>query len=252
ELGRVLGFSLEMLRAFGFDKFHIYLSTRPKGKCVGEPERWEAAQAALRAVVTRENLAFDVDEGGGAFYGPKIDIKIKDALEREWQCSTIQFDFNLPERFDMVYVAEDGKHHRPYMIHRALLGSLERFFAVLLENCGGEYPVWLAPVQVKVVPIKDVHLSYARQRAAELQERLLRVEVDETNRPMGAKVREAKLAKIPYTIVVGDKEVEANTVSLRLRDGRQAHAVPFDEFQARICRERDTRALSSAFSDLAK
>ncbi len=245
ELDRVLQFCLDMLRAFGFEDFHVYVSTMPKSKCVGEPERWEAAQAALKKVVESQKLPFDIDEGGGAFYGPKIDIKIKDVLQREWQCSTIQFDFNLPERFDMVFVGEDGAQHRPYMIHRALLGAIERFFAVLLENCGGIFPLWLAPEQARIVPIKDTHLEYAEKINEKLKERNLRCKVDETSRPMGAKIRDARLEKIPYALIVGDKEVENNNVSIRLRDGSQIQKIGLEEFISKACEERDTHALKS-------
>lgn len=248
ELGRVLGFCLEMLRTFGFEKFHVYVSTRPKGKCVGDPARWEAAEAALKKVVAEHNLSYDIDEGGGAFYGPKIDIKIADVLQREWQCSTIQFDFNLPERFRMTYIGEDGKEHQPYMIHRALLGAIERFFAVLLENCGGHFPLWLAPEQVRVIPVKDAHLGYARRVSAALRARQVRAEVDESNRPMGAKVREAVLQKVPYAVVVGEKESSMGTVTVRLRDGKQLPPMTVEEFVNGVCKERDTRALTSVFA----
>ena len=199
-------------------------------------------------MVQRRQLTFEVDDGGGAFYGPKIDIKIMDALDREWQCTTIQFDFNLPDKFDMAYIGEDGKHHRPYMIHRALLGSMERFFAVLLEHCGGNYPLWLAPMQARVVPVKNAHIEYARTVAARLAARDLRADVDESNRPMGAKVRDGKLEKIPYTLVVGDKEAAGQTVAVRCRDGRQMAAVPLEECIAHLCEERDTRALNSVWA----
>ena len=248
ELERVLKFCLYMLKSFGFEDFHVYVSTRPEGKCVGEPERWEAAQTALEKIVKKLELTYDIDEGGGAFYGPKIDIKIKDVLGREWQCSTIQFDFNLPERFDMVYIGEDGKEHRPYVIHRALLGAIERFFAVLLENCSGEFPLWLAPEQVRIVPIKDDHLGYGNEILTALAARGLRVHLDQTSRPMGAKVRQAKLDKVPYTLVIGDKECEQRTVSVRLRDGRQIADVALDEYIERLCEERDTRALSNTWN----
>jgi len=248
ELQRVLRFCLEMLRAFGFEQFHVYVSTQPKGKCVGEPERWEAAQQALIKVVQAEQLPYDMDEGGGAFYGPKIDIKIADVLQREWQCSTIQFDFNLPERFNMTFIGEDGKEHRPYMIHRALLGAIERFFAVLLENCGGHFALWLAPEQIRVIPVKDAHIAYAQQVCAALTARNLRAHVDETNRPMGAKIRAATLDKVPYAVVVGDKEMAQNRVAVRLANGQQVPPVELDEFVTRVCAERDTRARQSAWA----
>jgi threonyl-tRNA synthetase len=249
ELERVLRFCLYILKAFGFEDYHVYVSTRPEGKCVGEPERWEAAQTALEKIVEKLELPYDIDEGGGAFYGPKIDIKIKDVLGREWQCSTIQFDFNLPERFDMTYIGEDGRAHQPYVIHRALLGAIERFFAVLLENCGGNFPLWLAPEQVRIVPIKDSHLAYGRELHDKLFARNLRIHLDETSRPMGAKIRQGKLDKVPYTAVIGDKEVEAGTVSVRTRDGRQIPAVPLEEFIEKLCEERDTHARQSSWAD---
>jgi len=251
ELGRVLAFCLQMLRTFGFEQFHVYVSTRPKGKCVGDPARWEAAEAALKKVVAQQNLAFDIDDGGGAFYGPKIDIKIADVLQREWQCSTIQFDFNLPERFNMTYIGEDGKEHQPYMIHRALLGAIERFFAVLLENCGGHFPLWLAPEQVRVIPVKDAHREYANSVRDALVARNLRARTDDSNRPMGAKIRQAVLEKVPYALVVGDKERANNTVTARLRDGKQTPPIPLQDFINGVCAERDTRALHSAFSTAA-
>jgi len=248
EIDRVLMFSLDMLRTFGFEVFHVFISTRPKGCCVGEPERWAAAEAALKKVTECHGLPYDIDEGGGAFYGPKIDIKIADVLQREWQCTTIQFDFNLPDRFNMVFIAEDGKEHRPYMIHRALLGSFERFFATLLENCGGQFPLWLAPEQVRLLPVKDAHLEYCRQTAGLFSARGLRAHVDESNRPVGAKIRQATMDKVPYALIVGDKEVQSCSVSVRLRDGRQLQGLAVPEFVARICEERDTRALRGAWA----
>ena len=199
EVLEVLRFSLEMLRAFGFEEFQIYLATMPE-KHVGEPERWEQAQNSLRKAIEAEGLPYEVDEGGGAFYGPKIDIKIKDALGRLWQCTTIQFDFNLPERFDMTYVGEDGKEHRPYMVHRALLGSLERFFGILVEHYGGAFPVWLAPVQAVLIPIADRHVEYAYGVANRLKEAGLRVEVNDSSDRMQAKIRDAQMQKaVSYT-----------------------------------------------------
>lgn len=163
-------------------------------------------------------MHYEVDEGGGAFYGPKIDMKIKDALGREWQLGTIQFDFNLPERFDLTYVGEDGKEHRPYMVHRALLGSLERFFGILIEHYAGAFPVWLAPVQAKVLPITDAQVPMAREVLAKLQAADLRVEVDPSNDKVGAKIRKATLAKVPYMLVIGGREAEAGVVAVRSRE----------------------------------
>ncbi len=231
EILNVLRFSLRMLRAFGFEQFDVYLSTRP-AKAVGEPERWEKAQEALKRALAAESLDYDVDEGGGAFYGPKIDIKIKDALGRSWQCTTIQFDFNLPERFDMTYFGDDGEAHRPYMIHRALLGSLERFFGVLVEHYAGAFPVWLAPEQARIIPIADRHIEYAKQVEARLRQAHLRVKTDTSSARMNAKIREAQMQKVPYMLVVGDKEAETDSVALRLRSGENRGAMSVEAFIA--------------------
>ncbi|MCK5245266.1 threonine--tRNA ligase, partial [Candidatus Bipolaricaulota bacterium] len=218
EIRRVYEFSLNMLMAFGFEEFDIYLATRPhEGKAVGEVDQWEQATDALRAALDERGLPYQVDEGGGAFYGPKIDIKVKDSLGRSWQCSTIQFDFNLPDRFDMTYIAEDGKEHRPFMVHRALLGSLERFIGCLLEHYGGAFPVWLSPIQVNVIPIADRHVEYARAVAEQMKTSGIRATVNETSERMNAKIRNAQLQKIPYMMVVGDREQEAGAVAVRLR-----------------------------------
>jgi threonyl-tRNA synthetase len=231
EIDFVLSFSLSILRAFGFDDIKAYLSTRPE-KAVGEPERWRDAEAALEAALERADLPYEVDEGGGAFYGPKIDLKINDALGREWQLSTIQFDFNLPERFDMTYIEEDGQAYRPYMIHRALMGSIERFFGILIEHYAGAFPVWLSPVQAVLVPIADRHLDYAAEVAKELKKAGLRVEVDDRSERMNAKIRDAEKQKIPYILVVGDREVENSQVALRRRSGERAGAMSVEDFKA--------------------
>ncbi len=218
EIRRVYEFSLNMLMAFGFEEFDIYLATRPhEGKAVGEVEQWEQATDALRVALEARGLPYQVDEGGGAFYGPKIDIKVKDSLGRSWQCSTIQFDFNLPDRFDMTYIAEDGKEHRPFMVHRALLGSLERFIGCLIEHYGGAFPVWLSPIQANVIPIADRHVEYAQTVAERMKAEGIRATVNETSERMNAKIRNAQLQKIPYMMVVGDREQEAGAVAVRLR-----------------------------------
>jgi threonyl-tRNA synthetase len=220
EIDFVLNFCLHILRSFGFTDFQAYLSTRPEGdKAVGDVAQWRDAEQALEAALKRVNIPYDIDPGGGAFYGPKIDLKINDALGREWQLSTIQFDFNLPERFDMTYIAEDGQPHRPYMVHRALLGSMERFFGVLIEHYGGAFPVWLSPVQAVLIPIADRHVSYCEEVADRLKAAGLRVEVDAGSERMGNKIRLAQKQKIPYMLVVGDKEQEANQIAVRLRSG---------------------------------
>jgi len=235
EILGVYNFSMDLLIAFGFQDFDIYLATRPKeGKAVGEPARWEQAQAALRRALAVRGLPYQIDEGGGAFYGPKIDIKVKDALGRPWQCTTIQFDFNLPERFDMTYIGEDGQEHRPYMVHRALLGSLERFIGCLIEHYGGAFPVWLAPVQVKVIPISDRHLDYARQVQAALREEGIRAEVDESGDRMQAKIRNAQLQKVPYMLVIGNREVETRTVSVRLRTEKDLGPKSLPDFMVMV------------------
>ena len=217
EIDRVLEFSLNILRAFGFEDFQAYLSTRNPEKAAGSAEDWEAPTEALRNSLERSGVPYKIDEGEAVFYGPKIDIKVNDALGREWQLSTIQFDFTLPERFDLTYVGEDGNEHRPYMIHRALLGSMERFMGVLIEHFAGAFPVWLAPQQAVLIPIADRHTEYSQSVADRMREVGLRVEVDERSERMNAKIRDAQLQKIPYMLVVGDREMEADSVSVRLR-----------------------------------
>jgi threonyl-tRNA synthetase len=212
------------------NEFHAYLSTRNPEKSVGEEPEWIRAQDALKEALDRANLSYDIDEGGAAFYGPKIDLKMIDALGREWQLSTIQFDFNLPERFDMTYIGEDGQQHRPLMIHRALLGSVERFMGVLIEHYGGAFPVWLMPVQASIIPIADRHIDFAHEIAQQLKSVGIRVEVDDSNERMNAKIRNAQLQKIPYMLVIGDKEVEAGQVALRMRNGENPGAMAVEDF----------------------
>jgi threonyl-tRNA synthetase len=234
EIDRVLNFCLHILRHFGMNDFHAYLSTRNPEKSVGETKNWEMAEEALRSALNRAELNYDIDEGGAAFYGPKIDLKMIDALGREWQLSTIQFDFNMPERFGMSYVGEDGQQHRPFMIHRALLGSLERFMGVLIEHYGGAFPVWMMPVQAQIIPIADRHVDYAHKVAGELKAAGVRVEVDDSNDRMNAKIRNAQLQKTPYMLVIGDKEEEAGEVALRLRNGENPGSMPLVDFLARV------------------
>ena len=237
EIRRVLDFTMHILGIMGFTEYEIYLSTRPD-KYVGEVEKWNMAEDALRRALEEKGLPYKVDEGGGAFYGPKIDLKIKDTLGRAWQCTTIQFDFNLPERFDMIYVGEDGREHRPFMVHRALLGSIERFFGVLIEHYGGAFPLWLSPVQGVIIPISDVkHMDYARKVEGELQAAGLRVEVDDRRDRMGAKIRDAQLQKVPYMLIIGDKELESGAVAVRLRSGEDLGALPVEELKARMVEE---------------
>jgi len=190
----------------------------------------------------RARIPYQIDEGEATFYGPKIDIKVNDAIGREWQLSTIQFDFNLPERFNLAYVGEDGQEHRPYMVHRALMGSMERFMGVLIEHYAGAFPAWLAPLQAMVIPIADRHVEYARQVAGKLKDAGLRVEVDERNERMNAKIRDAQMQKIPYMLVVGDKEAESGGVALRLRSGENPGPMPLAGFLERALAEVAARS----------
>jgi threonyl-tRNA synthetase len=216
EITEVLRFSLSIWKSFGFTEIKPYLATRPE-KAVGEPERWEKAMVSLEKAVAACGLKCEVDEGGGAFYGPKIDLKIKDAIGREWQTSTIQFDFNLPERFDMTYIGEDGQKHRPFMVHRALLGSLERFFGILVEHYAGAFPIWLAPEQVRVMPITDRQHEYAKKLFTELRGLGFRTELDARSESIGAKIKDARNQRIPWMLIIGDREMEAGTVAARSR-----------------------------------
>ena len=228
EVGAVLDLTFEMMAAFGFEEYDIMLSTRPD-KFVGEPAMWEHATESLRQALASRGLSYDLDEGGGAFYGPKIDLKITDALGRAWQCTTVQFDFNLPERFDLVFQDDQGNRSRPYMVHRAILGSLERFFGVLVEHYAGAFPLWLAPVQAVVIPIADRHIDYAGQVAGHLRNAGFRAEVDDRSERMNLKIRQAQLQKIPYMLVVGDREADANAAAVRTRDGENRGATPLDD-----------------------
>lgn len=219
EVQKVLKFTTFMLGTFGFTDFKMYLSTRPE-KAVGTVDQWDQATLALEGALKDGGYAYQVDPGEGVFYGPKIDVKIQDALGRSWQCSTVQIDFNNPERFGLTYVGEDGKTHQPIMIHRALLGSIERFFGILLEHYGGAFPAWLAPVQVLVLPISEKHQAYAQQVEKKLRGEGCRVGLDLRNEKIGLKIREAEKAKVPFMIVVGDREAEAETVAVRQRNGK--------------------------------
>ncbi len=241
EVSRTVRFAMEILRAFGFSEMKAYLATRP-AKAVGEESRWEAAIESLEAALQDVGLAYETDAGGGAFYGPKIDVKIKDAIGREWQLSTIQFDFNLPERFDLSYVGADGREHRPYMVHRALLGSLERFFGILVEHYGGAFPLWLAPEQVRVLPLTERQLDAAQETAARLRAADMRVSVDEKSDKMGAKIRRAQAEKVPYMVVVGPREVEQGTVSVRGRAAGDLGAMAPEQLLERLREEIESRA----------
>ena len=236
EINGVLDLTFFLMKSFGFDEYDVMLSTRPE-KAVGEVEQWELATASLRNTLEARGIEYGVDEGGGAFYGPKIDIHIRDAIGRLWQCTTVQFDFNLPERFGLTYIGEDGREHRPYMVHRALLGSLERFMGVLIEHYGGAFPTWLSPVQAAVIPIAERHLEYARQVQEQIAGAGIRVETDDRNERMNAKIRDAQLQKVPYMLVVGDREAEAEAAAVRLRSGENLGAVPVSQVIERIASE---------------
>jgi threonyl-tRNA synthetase len=243
EIIRVMDFVTEMLSAFGFSKYDIYISTRP-ANVTGNDEQWELATDALKAALTKRGLPFTIDPGEGTFYGPKIDLKIKDSLERAWQCSTIQVDFHNPRRFQLEYIGEDNKAHAPVMIHRALLGSLERFFGILIEHYAGAFPLWLAPVQAVVIPVSEKHGDYARQVLEELRGKGVRAHFDDRSERMGYKIREAQMQKVPYMLVVGDKEVETRTVSVRHRSAGDIGASSVAELGQKIARLAETRALT--------
>jgi len=228
EVQKLIVFSLDMLKSFGFKDFMIYLSTKPDA-AVGEDADWEMATNSLRDSLTKLNLDFDIDEGGGAFYGPKIDIKIKDAIGRAWQCTTIQFDFNLPERFEMQYIGADNQAHRPIMIHRAILGSVERFFATLLEYHGGNLPLWLAPTQMMILPITDAQLDYAKELQSKMLAQGLRCEIDSRSEKIGYKIRESEMKKIPYMCIIGKKEAEEGSLTLRRHTQGDLGAMSFDD-----------------------
>ena len=236
EIASAVRFSLFFLRTFGFTDYELFLATRPE-KFVGDPEAWDAATEALKRAAEEAGQRYVVDPGGGAFYGPKIDIKVKDALGRPWQCTTVQFDFNMAERFGITYIGEDNRQHRPYMVHRALLGSLERFLGVLIEHYGGAFPFWLAPVQFRILPVADRHHAYARGVQARLMAAGVRGEVDARNEKIGFKIREAEVQKIPYILVVGDKEVAADTAAVRQRGGQDRGVMPLGDLLAVLTAE---------------
>ena len=233
EIDGVLDLTFDLLSAFGFDKYTVNVSTRPD-KAVGSDEQWKLAENSLKNTLHARGLKFDIEEGGGAFYGPKIDINIQDALGRYWQCTTVQFDFNLPERFGISYIGEDGSSHQPYMVHRAIFGSLERFMGILIEHYGGAFPAWLAPIQVKIIPIADRHITYAETVKEKLLESNIRCEIDGRSERMNAKIRDAQLMKIPFMVIVGDREIADNKVGVRLRNGEDLGPVKVSDFVTRV------------------
>jgi len=237
ELKRVADFIMQMLKTFGFNDFNVYLSLRDpnnKKKYAGNDEGWDFTQKILEEVATEQGLNFKKEEGEAAFYGPKLDYKIKDCLGREWQCSTLQFDFNLPERFNMNFINQKGEKERPYMLHRALFGSFERFIGLLIEHYAGALPFWLSPVQIKIIPIADRHVEYAQKVKKELA--AFRVEIDDAQETLGKKIREAEMQKIPYLLIVGDKEISSNGVGVRERGKGDLGIIVLSDFIKNICK----------------
>jgi len=230
EIKKIMIFCIKMLKTFGFEKYKIFLSTKPEEKFVGTEQNWKKAETALKETIIEMKIPYEVDEGGGAFYGPKIDLKIEDAMGRFWQCSTIQFDFNLPESFDLSYTGKDGKKHRPYMIHRALLGAIERFVGVLIEHYGGKFPLWLSPIQVKIIGINEQTHAYCIDLKKAMLESEIRVETDLSNEKLGYKIRTAQKEKVPYMLVIGNKETENKTISVRSRDKGDLGECPLESF----------------------
>ena len=241
EVAQVLDFTFAMLKAFGFSEYEVYLSTRPE-KYVGSDENWSHATDALKKALESRHVAFEVDPGEGVFYGPKIDLKIKDVLGRSWQCSTIQVDFNLPERFGLEYVSQDGSRVQPIMVHRALLGSLERFFGVLIEHYAGLFPTWLAPVQVVLLTVSDQVSDYGQTISKTLKAAGVRVDIDDRNEKLGAKIREAELKKIPYMVILGKKEMETATLSVRSKKRGDLGAMSLENFLKHVVEEIQTRS----------
>ncbi len=244
EIDTVLNFSVNLLRDFGLKDFHLYLSTRPEGR-VGAEEKWDAAETALKAALDRSGLPYSLNEGDGAFYGPKIDICVKDMLDRQWQLSTIQFDFNLPERFDLSYMDADGLKKRPYMIHRALCGSMERFFAILIEHFGGAFPTWLAPVQAVLVPVNEGCNDFVTALSGELNRQGFRTEVDLAADSFNKKIRNAVTRKVPNILIVGNKEVETNSVTLRRYCVKEQVTLSVAEFVERLVKLREERLMDN-------
>jgi threonyl-tRNA synthetase len=242
EILNVLDFTLLVLKTFGFAQYDVYLSTRPE-KYVGTLESWERSTNALRRALEMKGLSYEIDPGEGVFYGPKIDIKVKDSLNRAWQCSTIQVDFNNPERFAITYRGSDGKEHTPIMIHRALMGSLERFFGILIEHYAGAFPVWLAPVQVKILTIAERHGDHARSLSETLRAEGIRTEVDAENEKIGYKIRNATVMKVPYLVIIGDKEVSEKNITVRKRNGENIGPFTTDEFVGIIKEKMRTKSL---------
>jgi len=240
EIAKLVKYTMKMLKAFGFKEFNICLSTKPE-ECVGSEERWEKATKSLKYVLEKLNLEYETDPGGGAFYGPKIDFKIKDSIGREWQCTTIQFDFNLPERLEMFYIDSKGEKKEPYMIHRALLGSMERFIAVLLEHYAGALPLWLSPIQVYIIPVGTKHKKYAKELLKEISNEGIRCKLKDENETVSKKIREGEIQKIPYVLVVGDKEEKAKSVRVRDRKKGDIGEFKTKDFIQKVVKETNNK-----------
>jgi threonyl-tRNA synthetase len=251
EILKVFDLVLEVYAAFGFTDPNVRLSTKP-GVAIGNEEMWAHATEALREALDKSGLSYSVAEGEGAFYGPKVDFDLRDAIGRLWQLTTVQCDFALPERFEMEYMGEDNQRHRPVMIHRAILGTIERFVGVLIEHYAGAFPLWLSPEQVRIVPVADRHADHARGLGGRLVERGVRADVDESRETVPKKVRDAQLMKVPYTLVVGDKELAAGTVSVRDRSGQEVRGVGFAAFVEAVAKEASERALEGIDLDELK
>jgi len=236
EITGVIEFVRDALKDFGFTEFSVSLSTKPH-KYIGRDENWTMATRALEEALERNGLDYDINEGEGAFYGPKIDIKLKDALGRFWQCATIQCDFALPERFDLAYIGKDGKEHLPVMLHRVILGSLERFIGALVEHYAGAMPVWLSPVQAAIIPITDKHLKYAQEIEQKLKEKQIRVQLDARSELMQKRIRDAQMEKVPYMLIVGAREQAQQEVALRMRTGGEQGTMKIDDFVKRVLQE---------------
>jgi len=248
EVNKILDFALSMNKTFGYDKLNVYLSVRDpedkKSKYVGEKRVWELAEKTLEEILVTRKVKFQKDVGGAKFYGPAIDLKAVDAMGREWQGTTIQLDMNLPTRFGMSYIGQDGQEHTPIMLHRTLLGSMERFVGTLIENYAGAFPVWLSPIQAKLIPITDAQHDYANKILAKLQEQGIRAEVDDRSEKMQSKIRDAQMENVPYMLIIGGREAESNSVSVRQRDEQDLGAMPFDEFLAKIKEQINTKSLN--------
>ena len=229
EIKKIIDFVFETMKVFGFDQWGVELSTRPE-KYIGSTEDWQKATEALEDALKEKGIAYEINQGDGAFYGPKIDIKLKDALKRTWQCATIQCDFALPKRFDLAYIDSDGKEKQPIMLHRVLLGSLERFIGALIEHYKGELPLWLSPCQVLLIPVKETVMPYVQAIQEKLENINIRLEIDARNETLDKKIREAELSKIPYCLIIGDREAKQETVSVRKKGGAQQGAVALDKF----------------------